>query len=413
MPNPQYQPPRRPPLRVLVATILTLLTLLIGGSIYDGNPFESKVAAQAVSPILGISGTHFTVTTGGVTTAKFLVFISYFGALIPNNGEENYYNTIQTYFQFAKDKGFDGVRIFPNWSSSNFCGGAYPVMTATGINLAQGQRLVNVLDIARQIGLLVDLSWHMESVPGLSKTTYKNNLQWIAGQLTGPAYRHVYFDLENEHNHYAVDPGNGCGKPGWIVDPNPIYGPSMQDLVNAVYAGDPNRIVTGSFTPGRTLDPSLPPPPCEQNPPNDPPDRYVEALCDAYHYPAATPRYHFLAYHNLREYDGSNHTLQPTRTATQVTALKNYITTYVLPQYRTPIHFQEPDKWKATGPQSNTTGPDFVEMARGAKSAGAAAWTFHTEAFYYGVSGLPSPVEFYFIDHLIPDVVNYGTWLQW
>lgn len=386
---------RSPHVIVVAVALVAVLGLMVNG------PLQSTLSAQAgPAPTLGIQDVRFTVNN----TPKFLLFISYFGALVPLTGEDG--NALRAritqQFRVAKQYGFDGVRIFPNWQP-NHCGAlttpvnAFSVMNGDGtIKPDLGQRFLDVLDIAYSEGLLVDVSWHMESVVGLDPYEYGAALQLITGYIRGTR-PHVYFDLENEHNLYAPDPGNGCAKPAWA----PAVIRQLRDAVKDPILGDPNRIVSASYT--------------EIN-------DYGAMVDDA-----IIGGFDFLAHHNLRDYDPGGllgycpepyvpcRTRQRTHTGAQVNA---DIAAMNARGWRRPIHLQEPERWTERTPcyfNCATRAQDFVDMARLAKQAGAAAWTFHNEELFNINQVQPwfSQEEYNFLLRLIPDVVNYPFWGQW
>ena len=63
-------------------------------------------AATARAQTLAVQGNHFAIDGQG----KFLLFASYFDAMHASS------QTLDTDFQYLREKGFDGIRIFPNWA---------------------------------------------------------------------------------------------------------------------------------------------------------------------------------------------------------------------------------------------------------------------------------------------------------
>src|SRR5262245_28848001 len=64
---------------------------------------EPMASTQARSPVLGVTGSAFTVNG----QPKFLLFMSYFDAMRASNLDDD--------LTYIKSLGFDGIRIFPNW----------------------------------------------------------------------------------------------------------------------------------------------------------------------------------------------------------------------------------------------------------------------------------------------------------
>jgi hypothetical protein len=157
---------------------------------------EHRVAAQTLPhPVFGIQGDHFTKNG----TPQFLIFVSYCDALdsAAPLSDLDYFKTV-----------VDGVRIMPNWWADG-CNGstltrvpsATSLFTSSGgINEGRWTQLDGFLNAAGDRGLLVDLTFTRETVPGLSKQAYEALIADVAGRIAG-LYPHVFFDLQNEWDH--------------------------------------------------------------------------------------------------------------------------------------------------------------------------------------------------------------------
>src|SRR5262249_29203986 len=146
--------------------------------------FLLLLAANARAQSLTIQGDRFAIDG----TPKFLVVISYFGAMGAGNVGED--------FRFLKAHGFDGVRIWP--------------LLFTGPQLMNGDgslrpdaldRLRFVLDRAREQRLIVDISFTGEHVAGLDAARFRDGVVATAAALRD--YENVLFDIENERNVYG------------------------------------------------------------------------------------------------------------------------------------------------------------------------------------------------------------------
>src|SRR5262245_47926296 len=106
-------------------------------------------------------------------------------------------------FSFLVSRGIDGVRIFANWRDTL-------MDNAGNLRPAELDRLKAILTKAKQHGLLVDLSFSCETVPGLDFAHYRDAIGATTNQLAGDAYRHVFFDLQNESTKNSCR-GSGAG----------------------------------------------------------------------------------------------------------------------------------------------------------------------------------------------------------
>lgn len=176
------------------------------------------VASRAdAQPVLGISGNRFTING----TPRFLVFVSYFDAMRASD------DTLNGDFQYFRDHGIDGVRIFPNWW---LCPTTLTCSARKGNDTLFDQlaflrpdrlaKFKHVLDLAGQHGLVVDVTFARETVPGISTVDeiYEAGLDDAASALAG-GYPHVMFDLQNEVTANPIaysDPGRDADFVGQI-----------------------------------------------------------------------------------------------------------------------------------------------------------------------------------------------------
>lgn len=219
-------------LATIAATICILLFLSTG----------PRGAAQTLE--LGIDEEMFTVNG----TRKFLVFVSYFDAMDVTA------TNLHSDFAYLRSKGVAGIRIFPNWW--DVAGSLYASDTLIAFNgtlrSASLTKFRSVLDIAKQEGLLVDVSFSAETVTDcpsgsctctsgtcsfVSLENFRKGIVSVATNLAaaGSAYKHVLFDLQNEYDKNRVG--------GKLLTDSEI-----RSIRNAVKAADPNRIVTASIS---------------------------------------------------------------------------------------------------------------------------------------------------------------------
>ena len=290
-------------------------------------------AATARAQTLAVQGDHFTVNGRG----KFLLFASYFDAMHASS------QTLDTDFQYLREKGFDGIRIFPNWAQG--CGArvaAPGFYTATGVVPAGDPlwtRFIDILNRARNNGLLVDVTLDART-PGAQAAA-----PIVAERLAG-GHRHVLFDVYNEWDTHISPP-----------DANRTL---VKNLVAAVHSKDAARITTASA--------SLP------------------SLGSI----AAADQYDVVAYHDARNpasWFSSDAILG------QLNAIRSSLGQSVKPIYlQEPMPFANYDARPVAQGGCNNQQHDSAQgrarsAAQFAKRHGAAAWTFHTrQSFNLGAS---------------------------
>jgi hypothetical protein len=296
-------------------------------------PFNWRVRADV--PALGIDGTHFTVDS----TQKFLVFVSYFDAV--DAGMK-----VDRDFSQLKALGVDGVRIFPNWWTKSSINGNVDSHAGDTIIDSDGNiretpwgLLVEIIEEAAEHGLLVDLTFTADTVGNedpscegaeLGYNDYKSALEEITDRLSGANYEHVLFDLQNESNIT----GPLCGS---------LSNAQALDLVSAVHGVDSSRIVTVSVQSDINSNGSAAPAGTR----------------------AAYSGQDVVAYHEDRG-NGSDNWYDA----------YDDIVDDIHSEASIPVYLQEPAKMYSTSHDAD----DFLAAVGAAYSAGAAAWTFHSNA---------------------------------
>src|SRR3989344_5885427 len=93
--------------------------------------------------------------------AKFLVLAGYFDGMDAPNPSAD--------LTYLKSKGFDGIRIFPNWWNelSPLVSDSDPLITSDGsLDQSKLNKLISIIDAANSMGLIVDISFAREVVEG-------------------------------------------------------------------------------------------------------------------------------------------------------------------------------------------------------------------------------------------------------
>ena len=273
--------------------ILTAIAILAMGT--------SEARAQRLT----VSGDRFAVDG----SPRFLTFISYFGAMGALD--------VAADFQFLSESGFDGVRIWPNSPEGP------QLMRADGsLDPSALQRLLEILDRARDRNLIVDVTFTAEHISGLTASVYRTAIAAAANALL--PYRNILIDIENERN---------------------IYGPfgrslaasDVASITAAIKAIDSARIVTASNS--------------QDLPASAAAQFTIDTGLDV------------TAYHDPR--------IPSWYVAGQV---QNVVD--ALHRNGKPVYLQEPTRF----PNPSTDRAEFFRTAHAnAKRAGAAAWCFHTD----------------------------------
>jgi hypothetical protein len=321
-------------MRAIVSSLLALVAAVV---LSDAGSAQASLA-------LGTRGDRITVDG----EPRFLVLVSYFDALDAARLDDD--------LAWIASRA-DGIRIFADWwdyDRSRRCRTRFSDRTllearpdgAIGVRPDRLARLKQVLDRARSAGLVVDLTFSYETVRGASNlranaqgdvcgsstdlknrvrlSAYARALGEVATALAGAAYRHVFFDLQNEWNG------------GWTR----LTAVELTALADAVRRYDPDRLLSAS-----AYDPR--------------PDRLVEA--------ARAAKLQIVAYHDWPRSRG-----WPDRVAPAVRGLKRALSAAAADL---PVIAGEPP------PDTYGEGPTAYRRALdAARDAGAAAWTFHTRA---------------------------------
>jgi hypothetical protein len=139
--------------------------------------YPVRVDAQALS----IQGDRFAVDG----TPRFLVFISYFGAMgAPNVNQD---------LRLLRNLGFDGVRIWPNLDTGP------QLMNGDGtLRPTELARLRSILDAAKLERLVVDVTFTHEHIAGMTPATAKIGIMAATEALR--SYDNLLFDIQNERN---------------------------------------------------------------------------------------------------------------------------------------------------------------------------------------------------------------------
>jgi hypothetical protein len=307
-------------------------------------------------PVLGVAGERFTVDG----QPRFLTVLSYFDALRAAS--------LTSDLDFIRrDLGFDAVRVFPNWwrydREARPCPAAQDdtLFDVEGRVRGDGQpatgplaRLHTVLRETAARGLVVDLSFARETVPGgMSVEAYQRALQRTAFLLRD--YRHVLFDLQNERD---------LDRPAMHLTPAQVR--ALRDAVKDPARGDPRRLVVASTT--------------GSSPPIVGADDNAAGTVGF----VKTTGLDAAAFHDPRGPGWE------TRVPGVVRELR---------RAGKPVYLQEPSRWRVGDtnvcgrPESADSDGDaghFRTALQHARDAGAAAWTFHTQRTFALGPGKPS-----------------------
>jgi len=287
----------------------------------------SPTGGVTASPTFRITGS---ATSTGTTLSffgqsSFTVFISYYDALRASD------SILDSDFAYLKSKGIGGIRIFPNWWDTT--NGVYDYASDTlmdgsgNLRTTQLNKLRTVLTKAQAAGLAVDVSFARETVSGLSVANYKRGIIETTGNMNQWGFSNVLIDIQNEHN----------GAITYLAESDVV------DIKNAI------KQVTTQYPIGASV--------AYEASPSEAASLVNSAGLDV------------VMYHDSRA--GNWYDRTDTAVAGLMAAGK-------------PIYLQEPQRWV---PGSSLTSANFITAVTKAKSAGAAAWTFHTEAGFDLSSG--------------------------
>lgn len=292
----------------------------------------------AGAPSLGISGSQFTVN--GVP--KFLLFVSYFDAMRRSNADGNNQGDLDTDFQYIRAKGFDGIRILPNWFHYDTGQPANDDALFTDSDVIRDEKwpvFLRVLERASAHGLLVDVTFTRETVSSLTVSEYSTQIRKATEMLRNTC-PNVLIDIQNE---FPIN--------------NRLTIPEAQAVIsNYVRPADPQRIVMASTDAGST--------------PN-----FVTAGQIV-----AQVGMDVAAYHDPRD---PNSWFTDAGVNDVVSGLKSG-----MGASQRPVYLQEPMPVATLCPPAcaNIYDPTLFHArsaASAAKRFGAAAWTFHTRSSFH------------------------------
>lgn len=312
------------------------------------------IAAQTRTA-LTLHGDRFAINGIG----QFVVFTSYFDGLnrpSPTLGGD---------LDWLRARGIGGIRVWPNTPPT-------PIMDPDGrLDPIVVSRLLTLLDEAATRGMVVDLTFHREAVGCASRDCAFNPEEFgdaiVAVARTLVDRRNVLFDLQNEWNVH---------RPGARMRLRDFR--TIRDRVRLVNPGLP---IAASVTFG-----------------------YGETR-------AAEDAFDLLAFHEARDVDGS--------WAYETDRLLGRLREALWSAGRVlPIYLQEPNRFRHPRdrqPHLDDTVEHYWVAARGAKRAGAAAWTFHTAAGFNLASTVPFeqfllPQERRIVDGLSAQLAEEPLW---
>lgn len=290
-----------------------------------------------LAPVLRTRGDHLTIDG----TARFLLLVSYYDALrVPSSAD------LDADFHYLRGAGIDGIRVFPNWwhySCSPSAASDDSLFALNGtIRDSAWQSLLRVIDRAAANGLVVDVTFTRETLTGnaadIPAASYIAQVREVAHRLSG-GYAHVMFDFQNEFN-------NG----------NRLTASDVASLAAAVRAEDPllgpRRVITVSTDSASGSN----------------------ALAGQTAHDAGLS---LAAIHPARATDWYLSSSATAEMSATVTAMGTP---------RLPVYMQETMPFSAfescTSNTSDPTADHARAAAAAAKTAGAAAWTFHTRTTF-------------------------------
>ena len=287
-----------------------------------------SVPAAAAAQSLAVQGDRFAVDG----EPRFLLFVSYFDAL-----HRPTIDAIDRDLQYLKDKGVDGIRVFPDWHAPRLLdsGGAVDSQVLG--------RLLTLLGRAAAKGMMVDVSFDPE-LPGITSVEHfregrngAGGLKNIAEALRDAKARNVVIDLCNE----------------WDLHCSAFGMAGLQGVKDAIKKIDPARLVVVSARD----------------------EGQAVSFVKDFGFDAVT-------YHDPRDHAPSrspNHNWA-TKTGSVVASLKARLAEAGV---AAPVYLQEPSRFIRPGEDRSDTDDDprrYAAALANGRTAGAAAWTFHTLA---------------------------------
>lgn len=251
---------------------------ILVGAVFVLSIFLSLTSPQAASSTVLTTQNNYFLING---QPKFLVLSGYWDGLDAPNPQSD--------LNWLRSKGFDGIRIFVNlWDYCPGCSNTYPsgnnpVINLNGsINQSRLNKLISIIDTADSLGMIVDVTFARETIGGdgrcfaqdgngvMCMPEFKQGVISVIGALRNKS--NVFFDLQNEYDHPAIDISNtditdlknriratygdnvilsvsGAGAGGQVGTAQ-FFG---MDMVNAHFAGTAvgglNVDISGSLTP--------------------------------------------------------------------------------------------------------------------------------------------------------------------
>lgn len=249
---------------------------------------------------------------------------------------------LQKDLDFLQQNGFNGIRIFPNWWDNQTHD--HTLFDSLGhIRPNRMQRLLAVMKAANTRHFVVDITFCRETIPGLRIEDYKKGIIRVVKALKN--YTNIIYDLQNERN----------GKETFFSDKDII---SLRKKLKAM---QPDIMLSASEAYEATPEEDI---------------AFVDHT-----------GLDIVNYHEPRGgawWDSTSSRVER------------------LLESGRPVYLGEPGRWKAG---SSLTVEDLITAVTSAKKAGAAAWTFHSEASFNldhssYVSHLNPKVEGSFLDTL-------------
>ena len=263
--------------------------------------------------------------------------------------------TLDSDFAYLKSKGIDGVRIFPNWwGAYNKNNPPHDTLMNPADGTLRSTQLAKLKTVVEKANSkgLVVDVSFAKEIEQLSLANYKKAIVSTVQALS--SYKNIFYDIQNEYNCNNLTAGD------------------VLDIRNAVKGASNSALVSASIA-------------CGAGP--------AEAVSIA-----TSANLDIINYHDDRSANWYS------QTGARVNSIS--------PSSK-PIYFGEPEKWSSG---SSLTADNFTTAVTRAKSAGAAAWTFHTRAAYNLGSNnmqnfLDAGVEKSFLDTFGPKlaIVAWGS----
>jgi hypothetical protein len=323
----------RLPCKSLIVLLLTGVICLTNGWAGSSLRAQQKIALTVKKNKFCING-----------RPKFLLFASYFDA------SDAVF--LRKDLDLLHRKGFNGIRIFPNWWNEPAHSGHTLFDSLGHIRPHRMKKLLAVINAADTRHLAVDITFCHETISGLSIEDYKKGIIQVVKALKN--YTNILYDLQNERNGHET----------FFSEKDII---SLREKLKAI---QPGILLSASEAYEATPEEDI---------------AFVDHT-----------RLNVVNYHEPR--GGAWWDSTSSRVRRLLSAGK-------------PVYLGEPGRWR---PGSSLTAEDLITAARAAKKAGAAAWTFHSEAGFdldhsSYVSRLDPKVEGLFLDSL-SSVMQVTPW---